>query len=92
MRFSIEFRNRTYVRGYGFLSFDKDVGKILSKKYSQKPFHTSKKSTTVDTKAESKDAIQKLVEAAGELIGNKFAYKIKHFSNKKPLQSDLDEK
>ena len=32
MRFSIEFRNRTYVRGYGFLSFDKDVGKILSKK------------------------------------------------------------
>ena len=36
MRYSIEPRDRIYVKGYGFLSFAKNMGKILSKKYGRK--------------------------------------------------------
>ena len=43
MRHSIE--TRIYVKGYGFLSFAKNIGKNLSNKYGQKIFHTTKKST-----------------------------------------------
>ena len=33
MRHSIESRERRYVKGYGFLSFAKNIGKNLSNKY-----------------------------------------------------------
>ena len=36
MRYSIEPRDRTYVKGYGFLSFAKNIGKNLSNIYGQK--------------------------------------------------------
>ena len=36
MRHSIEPRDRIYVRGYGFLSFAKNMGKSLSNKYGPK--------------------------------------------------------
>ena len=36
MRHSIEPRDRIYVKGCGFLSFAKNIGKILSNKYGQK--------------------------------------------------------
>ena len=36
MRYSIEPRERRYVRGYGFLSFAKNIGKNLTNKYGQK--------------------------------------------------------
>ena len=36
MRYSTEARDRRYVKGYGFLSFAKSIGKIISNKYSQK--------------------------------------------------------
>ena len=36
MRYSIEPKNIVYVKGYGFLSFAKNMGKSLSNKYSQK--------------------------------------------------------
>ena len=35
MRYSIELKDRTYVKGYGFLSFAKNMGKSLSSKYGQ---------------------------------------------------------
>ena len=35
MRYSIEPRDRIYVKGYGFLSFTKNMGKSLSNKYGQ---------------------------------------------------------
>ena len=35
MRYSIEPRDRIYVKGYGFLSFAKNMGKSLSNKYGQ---------------------------------------------------------
>ena len=34
MRYSIEPRGRKYVKGYGFLSFAKNIGKNLSNRYS----------------------------------------------------------
>ena len=45
MRYSIEPRNIIYVKGYGFLSFAKNIGKGLSNKYGQKLFDSAKKST-----------------------------------------------
>ena len=35
MRYSIEPRDRIYVKGYGFLSFAKNIGKSLSNEYGQ---------------------------------------------------------
>ena len=36
IRYSIEPRNRIYMKGYGFLSFAKKMGTHLSNKYSRK--------------------------------------------------------
>ena len=76
MRYSIEPKDRIYVKGYGFLSFAKNMGKNPSNKYSQKLLDTAKKSTTDAIKTASKRAIQKTAEATGDLIGNKVADKI----------------
>ena len=46
MRYSIEPRDRRYVKGYGFLYFAKNMGKSLSSKCGQKPLDSAKKSTT----------------------------------------------
>ena len=83
MRYSIEPRDRIYVKGYGFLSFAKNMGKSLSSKYGQKRLDSTKKSTTDAIKAASKRAIQKTAEATGDLIGNKIAVKITSVSKKK---------
>ena len=36
MRYSIELRDRRYVKHYGFFFFAKNIGKNISNKYSQK--------------------------------------------------------
>ena len=82
MRYSIEPRDRMYVKGYGFLSFAKNIGKSLSNKYGQKLLDSAKKSTTDAIKTASKRAIQKTAEATGDLIGNKIADKITSASKK----------
>ena len=46
MRYSIEPRERRYVKGYGFLSFAKNISKNLSNKYGQNLVDTAKKSAT----------------------------------------------
>ena len=76
MRYSIEPRDRIYVKRYGFLSFAKNIGKNLSNKNSQEIIFTAKKNTTDAIKTASKRAIQKTVEPTGDLIGNKIAEKI----------------
>ena len=48
----------------------------MSNKYSQKLLDSAKKSTTNAIKAASNRAIQKAVEANGDLIGNKIPDKI----------------
>ena len=82
MRYSIEPRDRIYVKGYGFLSFAKNMGKSLSNKYGQKLLDSAKKSTRDAIKTVSKRAIQKTAEATGGLIGNKIADKITKVSKK----------
>ena len=91
MRYSIEPRDRIYVKGYGFLSFAKNMGKNLSNKYGQKRFDSAKKSTTDAIKTTSKKAIQKTEEATGDLIGNKIADKIISVSKKPAKELANDE-
>ena len=62
--YSIETRNRRYVKGYGFLSFTKNIDKNISNKYSKKLLDSAIKSgaTKVATdaiKTASKRAIEK---------------------------------
>ena len=75
MRYSIEPRDRIYVKGYGFLSFAKNMDKSLSNKYGQKLLDNTKKSITDAIKTASKRAIQEIAEGTGDLIGNKLLIK-----------------
>ena len=43
MRYSVEPRNRIYVKGYGFLSFAKNMGRSLSNKYGKKLLDSDKR-------------------------------------------------
>ena len=58
------------------MSFAKNIGKNVSNIYSQKLLDRAKKSTADAVKSASKRAIQKTVEAIGDLISNKIADKI----------------
>ena len=82
MRYSIEPKDRIYAKGYGFLSFAKNMGTQLSSKYGQKLLDSAKKSTTDVIKTASKRAIQKTAEGTGDLIDNKIANKITSVSKK----------
>ena len=89
MRYSIEPRERTYVKGYGFLSFARSMGthatkvaKNLNNKYGQKLVITAKKSATDALKIVVKRAIQKTAEASGDLGGNFVADKTTSISKK----------
>ena len=59
MTYSVEPREPIYVRGYGFLSFAKNMGKNFSNKCGQQVLDIAKKSTTVAIKTASKRAIKK---------------------------------
>ena len=79
MRYSIKPRDRIYVKGYGFWSFAKNMGKVLNNKCAatsatnigQKLLDSAKKSITDAIKTASKRAIQKTSEETSDLIGNK---------------------
>ena len=73
MRYSVEPKDRTYVKGHGFLSFAKNIRKNISSKYSQKLVDSAKTSATDAIKTASKGAVQKTAEATGGLISNKVA-------------------
>ena len=63
MQYSAQPRYRIFVKGYGFLSFAKNIGKIISNnlgkilsgKYSQKRLDHAKKSATDALKTFSKE-------------------------------------
>ena len=57
MKYSIETRDRIYMKRYGFLSFAKNMGKRLSNKYGQKLVDSANKSTADAIKTASKRAI-----------------------------------
>ena len=87
MRYPIEPRDRIYVKGYGFLSFAKNIGKNLSNKHGKNLLDSAKKSTTdAIEKNASKRAIQETEEATGDLIGNKIADKINNVSKNSPTE------
>ena len=90
MRYSIEPTERRYVKGHGFLSFARNIGKNISNKYGRKLVDTAKKSETDAIKTASKTVIQKTAEATGDLVGNKIAYKITSVS-RKSLKKSRDE-
>ena len=69
MCYSIEPGDRSYVKGHGFLSLAKNIGKNISNKYSQTFVDSAKKSATDAIKTDSKRAIQETAEATGYLIG-----------------------
>ena len=71
MGYSIEPKDRIYVKSYHFLSFAKNIGENVSSKYSEKRLDSAKKSATDAIKAAAKRAIQKTAETACDLIGNK---------------------
>ena len=82
MRYSIEPRDRIYVKGYGFLTFAKNMGKSLTNKYGQKLLDSAKKSTTDSIKIASERVIQQTAESTGSLNGSKIADKITSVSKK----------
>ena len=97
MRYLIEPKERRHVKGYGFLSFARNIGthaakvaKNMSNKYSQKLVDAAKRSATDAIKTASKRSIQKTAEATGDLVGNKIADKITSAS-KKSLKKPYDE-
>ena len=88
MRYLILPRDRIYVKGYGFSSFAKNMGKSLSNKYGQKFLDSAKKCSTDAIKTASKRAIQKTAGVTGDLIGNKTADKITSVSKKSNNNND----
>ena len=93
MCYSIELRDRIYVKGYGKKA--KNIGthatkvaKSTSNKSSPKLLDNAKKSTKDAIKTTSKRAIQKDAETTGNLIGNKIADKIINVS-KSPKELHL---
>ena len=72
MRYSIELRERIYVKGYGFLSFAKNMSKRLSNRYGQKRLDSANNRCNKNNIEKSNST----AEATGDLIGNKSADKI----------------
>ena len=63
MRYSIESRERTYVKGYGFLSFARNFSDKYSKFLMDKGIDVSKKF--------AKTASKKILKEADNITGNK---------------------
>ena len=90
-------RDQIFVKGYGFLSFAKNMGENIGKnisknlrgEYNQKCLDHGKQSVADASKTASKRAIQKTAESTGDLIGNKIADRITKVS-KTSHQNNLE--
>ena len=95
MRYSIEPRERRYIKGYGFLSFARNFGNKYGKKlmntaiktgtnfnskYDKKLTDTAIKTGKDFATIAGKKIVHKSAEATGDLIGNKIADKITSIS------------
>ena len=72
MRYSIESRERRFVKGYGFMPFARNFSDKYSKSLMDKGIDVSKKFA----KTAGKKILKKTAKATGDLIGNKIADKI----------------
>ena len=97
MRYSIEPKERRYVKGYGFLSFARHFGSKYGKKlmntaiktgsnfnskYGKKLTDTAIKTGKDFATIAGKKIVHKSAEATGDLIGNNIADKITSASKK----------
>ena len=82
--YSIQLRYQIFVKGYGFLSFARNMGKNINKnlssKYSQKLLDHAKQSATDVLKTASKRVIHKTAGTTGDLMGNEIGDKITRIS------------
>ena len=99
-RYSVKPRDRIFVKGYGFLSFaknigkniDKNISKNLSSKHSQKCLDHAKKLQQTCLKLLQKESLKKTEVATGDLIGNKIAKQIARASKTSPkINSETNE-
>ena len=103
MRYSIEPRERRYIKGYGFLSFARNFGNKYGKKlmntaikasanfkskYGKKLTDNAIKTCKDFAMTAGKKIVLKSAEATGDLIGNKIADKIISVS-KKPHDEEI---
>ena len=72
MRYSIEPRERRYVKGYGLMSFARNLSDKYSKSLMDKEINVSKKFA----KTAGKKILKETAKATGDLIGNKIADKV----------------
>ena len=72
MRYSIEPRERRYVKGYGCMSFARNFSDKYSKSLMDKGIDLSKNFA----KTAGKKILKETAKATGDLIGNKIADKI----------------
>ena len=90
-RYSVQPRDQIFVKGYGFFSFAKNMGKNTGKnlnyKYSQKLLDHAKQSAIDAHRTTSKRAIQNTAEAIGDLIGDKIADKVSRTSSLNSLET-----
>ena len=104
MRYSIEPRERRYVKGYGFMSFARNFGNKYGKKlmntaiktgtnfnskYGKKLTDTAIKTGKDFATSASKKIVHKSAEATGDLIGNKIADKITSVSKKSHNEDEV---
>ena len=87
MRYSIQPRERRYVKDYGFLTFAKKIDKKLSNKYDQKLLDSAKNTWNRCIKNCYQKSNSKKAEVTGNLVGNKVADKITSISKKYPDHS-----
>ena len=78
MHYSIEPRERRYVKGYVFWSFARNLSDKYSKSLMDKGIDVNKKFA----KTAGKKILRKTAKATGDLIGNKIADKITSASKK----------
>ena len=81
MRYSIEPRERRYVKGYGFMSFARN----FNDKYSKSLMDASK----TFAKTAGKKILKETAKAAGDLIGTKIADKITAKPSKKSHDDEV---
>ena len=89
-RYSVQPRDQIFVKGYGFLSFAKNMGVNIDKN-SQKLLDHTKELATDALNTASERSIPKAAEATDNLIGNKIADKIKRVSKTSHNNSKANE-
>ena len=90
-RYSVQPRNRIFVKGYGFLSFARDMDKNVGKTISKLLVDPAKQSVTDTLKTASKRTIQEKATAAGDLIGTKINDKTSKTSPRSNSEANEEE-